>query len=208
MTDLLALLEDVAAGRRSPAEAAAAIDRPAQPRAGFLDLGFAKLDVDRAARRGIPEVIFGAGKTAAQIARIARAQHAQGQRVLATRVAPAVAADTTAALAGLPVQYDADARVLWVETAPAIDQGQGIIAVIAAGTADRPAAAEAARVATLCGNRVETLHDVGVAGLHRLLAHLDWLRAAHVLIVCAGMEGALPSVVAGLVARPVIAVPT
>lgn len=202
---LRALLAAVAEGQRTPDDALATLTDPAS---GYVDLGFAKVDVDRARRRGIPEVIYAPGKTAEHIARIAATLHGEGQRVLATRIEPEIAAAVRAALPGLPLVHDAEARCLYLDTDPPPDHGRGTILVVAAGTSDRPVAAEAALVARLCGNRVETLHDVGVAGLHRLLAHLDTLRRANVVIVVAGMEGALPSVVAGLVDRPVVGVPT
>lgn len=203
---LRALLTAVAEGQRSPDDALATLTDPAS---GYVDLGFAKVDVDRARRRGIPEVIYAPGKTAEHIARIAATLHGEGQRVLATRIEPEIAAAVRDALPGLPLVHDAEARCIYLDAdEDPEDHGRGTILVVAAGTSDRPVAAEAALVARLCGNRVETLHDVGVAGLHRLLAHLDTLRAANVVIVVAGMEGALPSVVAGLVDRPVVGVPT
>lgn len=173
-----------------------------------LDLGFATLDLDRLRRQGAPEVIFGQGKTPAEIAAIARALFAAHQRALATRVAPEVATAVLAELTDLPARYEAEARCLVLEAAPPPDRGRGHIAVVTAGTTDRTVAAEAAVTARFLGHRVQRIDDVGVAGLHRLLARLDDLRAAHVLVVCAGMEAALASVVGGLVARPVIAVPT
>lgn len=201
--ELLRVLETVASGDRRPTEAMDALER-----AGFVDLGFATVDVDRARRRGLPEVIFGEGKSPEQIAGIARALFEDGQRVLATRVGGDDAAAALAELKDLPAHYDAEARCLYIEDVPAEATGVGTVLVVSAGTSDRFVAAEAALTARLCGNAVERLTDVGVAGLHRLLAHRDTLQTASVLIVCAGMEGALPSVVAGLVARPVIAVPT
>ncbi len=202
-----ALLRAVAAGETPPEAAAERLraDR-GEARRGFVDLDFAKVDVDRARRRGIPEVVFGPGKTPEQIAGIARTLYARGQRVLVTRLDDAE--PVLARLADLPVDYDPEDRCLVIQEEPPPITGRGTILVVAAGTSDRPVAAEAAKVAALCGNKVEALHDVGVAGLHRLLAHLDRLRAAAVVIVVAGMEGALPSVVAGLVDRPVIGVPT
>ena len=198
---LQALLEEVAAGRVAPDAAADALR-------GFVDLGYANVDIDRARRRGLPEVMLGEGKTAAQITGIARALYERGQRVLATRVSASAGADDARALADLPVTYDAEARCVYVQDGPPEVRGRGTVMVVAAGTSDRPVAAEAVLTARLCGNHVEALHDVGVAGLHRLLAHVEALREASVLIVVAGLEGALPSVVAGLVARPVVAVPT
>lgn len=200
-----ALLRAVAAGETTPEEAA---ERLGEARRGFVDLDFAKVDIDRQRRRGIPEVVFGPGKTADQIADIARALRARGQRVLVTRLDAETAWMVIGELSGEPAVYDADARCLVIQDEAPPITGRGTVLVIAAGTSDRPVAAEAAKVAALCGNRVEALHDVGVAGLHRLLAHVDRLRQAAVLIVVAGMEGALPSVVAGLVDRPVIGVPT
>jgi NCAIR mutase (PurE)-related protein len=172
----------------------------------FVDTPHARVDTHRALRSGIPEVIFGPGKTPEQVVGIARALRTEGQPVLATRVEPGQA---EAVLAALPDgDYDPDARLLWFGPAEAELRGRGTIAVVAAGTADLPVAREAAGVARRLGNKVELLADVGVAGLHRLLAASELLRSARVLIVVAGMEGALPSVVGGLVDKPVIAVPT
>jgi NCAIR mutase (PurE)-related protein len=151
-------------------------------------------------------VVYAPGKTAEQIGAIVRTLHESGQDVLVTRVEPGLAAELRAAIPDLG--YDARARLVWrgPETVPLV--GKGTVAVVCAGTADVPVAAEATAVAQRFGNRVEALHDVGVAGLHRLLASSEVLRAARVLVVVAGMEGALPSVVGGLVDKPVIAVPT
>ena len=198
---LESLLSQVADGSLSPADAAAALR-------GYVDLGFAHVDTDRVRRVGFPEVIFGQGKTPGQIAAIARALFVRGQRVLATRIDPGAVPEILAELADLPIRHEAAARTLVIESAPAPATGRGTILILSAGTSDLPVAEEAAVTARVYGNTVERLTDVGVAGLHRLLGHLDHLRAASVLIVIAGMEGALPSVVAGLVARPVIAVPT
>ncbi len=172
----------------------------------FVDTGHARIDTHRALRQGIPEVIFGQGKTALQIAEIARALIEAGQDVLVTRVDESVAMDVLARVPG--GRYDALARILCFgpEDVPIV--GKGIIAVVCAGTADLPVASEAVLVARRFGNEVTLLQDVGVAGIHRLLASMDVLREARVLIVVAGMEGALPSVVGGMVDKPVIAVPT
>lgn len=172
----------------------------------FEDLGFAKVDHHRAIRTGMPEVIFGSGKTVEQITEIARSLKERGQDVLITRLA-AEAADSLRAV--IPdLEYHSLGRIaVWRKTPPE-RSGRGTILVVAAGTADLPVAEEAAVTADALGNVVERLYDVGVAGIHRLLAHLERLRTASVIIVVAGMEGALPSVVAGLVDRPVIAVPT
>jgi NCAIR mutase (PurE)-related protein len=167
---------------------------------------FAVVDVDRERRQGLPEIVYGPGKTAQQIAAIVTEllDRCDGP-VLVTR------ADTDAAMSVLTEVstpggcYDADARLLvWRPAAP----GPVRAAVVAAGTSDRPVAAEAAAVARAIGVAVTEIHDVGVAGVHRLLERLDDLRAADVVVVIAGMEGALPSVVGGLVGTPVIAVPT
>ena len=157
-------------------------------------------------RLGLPEVVLGTGKTAAQISEIAGALRAAGQTVLATRVAPDVTSGVTERLP--EASYDADGRLLWLGPSEVPIVGKGSIAVVTAGTADLPVAYEAIGVARRFGNKVETAFDVGVAGLHRLLAVLPMLREARVVIAVAGMEGALPSVVGGLVDRPVIAVPT
>lgn len=172
----------------------------------FDDLGFAKIDHHRALRTGLPEVVFGEGKTAAQIVGIVRSLQAGSHNVLVTRLDAEKAAAVCAAVPGL--SYDAEARLATLVATPLREAGRGPIAVVAAGTSDLPVAREAAVTAELLGNRVERIDDVGVSGIHRLFAFRDALRRASVLVVVAGMEGALPSVVAGLVDRPVIAVPT
>jgi NCAIR mutase (PurE)-related protein len=198
---LRALLEQVRRGDVAPD---AALARLAE--LPFVETPNARVDTHRALRLGLPEVVLGTGKTAAQIAEIAGALRAAGQAVLATRVAPDVA---DAVAARLPeADYDAAARLLWLGPSEVPIVGKGAIAVVTAGTADLPVAHEAIGVARRFGNKVETVFDVGVAGLHRLLAALPVLRDARVVIAIAGMEGALPSVVGGLVDRPVIAVPT
>ncbi len=193
------LLDDVQAGRVG-VEAALA-------RLGGLpyeDLGFAKVDLHRALRAGGAEAIFCPGKTPEQVIAIARRLAVEHGNVLATRCAPETAA--AAERAGLPCVYHPTARLLVVRPEPR--EAVGLIVVAAAGTADLPVADEAALVAEALGNRVERLNDCGVAGLHRLLAHRELLAEANVIVAVAGMEGALPSVVAGLVDRPVVAVPT
>ncbi|MFI5396119.1 MAG: nickel pincer cofactor biosynthesis protein LarB [Candidatus Binatia bacterium] len=172
----------------------------------FEDLGFAKVDHHRQLRTGFPEVIFGSGKTAEQIVEIARRLKDNAQNVLITRLAPAEAGQVQQAFPDLT--YSAHARVGTLIHAQPEIIGRGLILVVAAGTSDVPVAEEAALTAELMGNDVERVYDVGISGIHRLFAHHDKLRAAAVLVVVAGMEGALPSVVAGLVDRPVIAVPT
>jgi NCAIR mutase (PurE)-related protein len=172
----------------------------------FVDTPSARVDTHRALRHGLPEVVFGAGKSADQVAEIAGALRAAGQPVLVTRLAPAEAAGLTERLP--EADYDPEARLLWIGPAEVAVVGRGTIAVVTAGTADLPVAREAIGVARRFGNKVEAIFDVGVAGIHRLLAASASLREARVVIAVAGMEGALPSVVGGLVERPVIAVPT
>lgn len=175
--------------------------------APFEDLGYAKLDQHRALRKGVAEVIYGAGKTPEQIAGIAAAARGSGQgTVLITRMS-AEAADYVRKHDGGGLQYDPLSRVgiLGEITEP---DGNGTIAVVTGGTSDMPVAEEAARTAEVLGNRVIRIYDVGVAGIHRLFAHLDELMSAQVIISIAGMEGALTSVVGGLADCPVIAVPT
>lgn len=172
----------------------------------FEDLGFARVDHHRALRNGFPEVILGQGKTAGQIATIAERIVAHQQHALITRLDRQKAQEVRTLLPTL--EYFTDARIGTVGERPSPPAEQGTILVVAAGTADLPITEEAAVTAQLMGNRVERLSDVGVAGLHRLLANLEQIQAASVLIVVAGMEGALPSVIGGLVDRPVIAVPT
>ncbi len=169
------------------------------------DLGFAQVDAHRALRQGFPEVVFGAGKTPEQVASIAVKVMDREDRVLVTR---ADAAHAVAVAAKLPeATYHESARCITVE-AKRLAKREGSIAVLCAGTSDLPVADEAAVTADLMGNEVMRVNDVGVAGLHRLLASMPRVREASVIIAVAGMEGALPSVVAGLVHRPVIAVPT
>jgi pyridinium-3,5-biscarboxylic acid mononucleotide synthase len=170
----------------------------------FEDLGFARVDHHRALRAGGPEAVFCPGKTAEQVIAIVSRLSAHHANVLATRCEPALAAAVEAA--GVPCAYHPIARLLIVR--PERVEGVGLIVVAAAGTADLPVAEEAALVAEALGNRVERLADCGVAGLHRLLVHRELLSEANAIVAVAGMEGALPSVIGGLVDRPVIAVPT
>jgi len=172
----------------------------------FEDIGFAHIDHHRALRKGFPEVIFGEGKTVAQIHGILDKMADQEPVILVTRIAPEKAAPL---LKNFPrAEYFADARLLRLQNKAPEDTGRGTILIVSAGTSDIPVASEAELTATAMGNRVETLFDVGVAGIHRLFAHREKLASASVIIVVAGMEGALPSVVAGMVKAPVIAVPT
>jgi NCAIR mutase (PurE)-related protein len=198
-TTLRKLLRDVRAGRL--AEGAALERLRTLP---FEDLGFARVDHHRALRRGLPEVVFGARKTPAQAVEIVRAL-ARGSKapVLVTRVDAAM---RDALVRAFPrAQVHEAARAVTLGRLPA---GKGLVAVVSAGTSDGSVAAEAALAARFGGARVTTFEDVGVAGLHRLISILPTVRKARAIVVVAGMEGALPSVVAGLVAAPVIAVPT
>jgi NCAIR mutase (PurE)-related protein len=171
----------------------------------FEDLGFAKIDHHRALRTGMPEVIFGAGKTAAQVAAIFARMAQAGGNVLATRATREM---FDAVLDVEPrAEFHESARAITLTQTSAVS-GNGTIAVVCAGTSDLPVAEEAVVAARLMGNTVQLIADVGVAGIHRLLAQKQGLQSARVLIVCAGMEGALPTVVGGLVNAPVIAVPT
>jgi len=170
----------------------------------YEDIGFAKVDHHRSLRDWVPEVILGQGKTPEQITGIALTLLERSDRMLVTRIAPDVAAMLLAAVPD--ARHHEIARCVTVERVAAPKQ-QGIV-VLCAGTADLPVAEEAAVTAEIIGNDVKRLYDVGVAGLHRLLGERERLNAARVIIVVAGMEGALPSVVAGLVSAPVIAVPT
>ena len=172
----------------------------------FEDLGFAKIDHHRALRQGFPEVIMGEGKEAKQIATIVRAMRRSKVNVLVTRVSAEKMVQLKKLKAGLTYHARAKAAT-WIGN-PIKIAGKGTILVVCAGTSDIPVAEEAVVTATLMGNSVERLFDVGVAGIHRLLENRLRLDAASVLIVVAGMEGALPSVVAGLIDKPVIAVPT
>ena len=176
----------------------------------FEDLGFAKLDHHRALRTGMPEVIFAESKTPAQVAAIFARMAKAGGNVLATRASPDVYAAVRAAEArdqGPRAEYHELSRAITLTQSEA-PAGKGTIAVVCAGTSDLPVAEEAVVTARLMGNAVELVADVGVAGIHRLLAQKQTLQSARVLVVCAGMEGALPTVVGGLVNAPVIAVPT
>jgi pyridinium-3,5-biscarboxylic acid mononucleotide synthase len=204
-TQIETLLNEVREGRTAVNDALDRLrDLP------FEDIGFAKLDHHRALRTGMPEVIFAAGKTPAQVAQIFTRMARHGGNVLATRASE----DMFRAVRDLEpennqprAEYHETARCIALTQSPA-PAGKGTIAVVCAGTSDLPVAEEAAVTARLMGNTVELIADVGVAGIHRLLAQKSSLQSARVLIVCAGMEGALPTVVAGLVNAPVLAVPT
>jgi len=199
-TTLRALLEQVQAGHLA---VDGALDRLRD--LPFRDLGEAMLDTHRELRRGHPEVIYCAGKTVAQVRTIIAALLEGESNILATRATPEMAEAVTELHPA--ARYNALGRTLAIQRHDRLLTSNAI-AIVTAGTSDQPVAEEAAETALLFGNRVERINDVGVAGLHRLLARLELIRQARVIIVVAGMEGALASVVAGLVAHPVIAVPT
>ncbi|MBI5598903.1 MAG: nickel pincer cofactor biosynthesis protein LarB [Deltaproteobacteria bacterium] len=172
----------------------------------FEELEFATIDTHRSLRQGFPEVIFGEGKTAGQIKEIARRLIKGKENVLITRLSDKKARDVKR---GFPrAEHNRAARTVFIKSHAIKNTGRGTVLVVCAGTSDIPVAEEAAVTAQCMGNRVERLYDVGVAGIHRLLNKTESLFSANVLVVAAGMEGALPSVVSGLVARPVVAVPT
>jgi NCAIR mutase (PurE)-related protein len=194
------LLEDIREQRITPDEGVERLRN-----LPFEDLGFAKLDHHRSLRHGMPEVIYAAGKTPAETAEIFARMAEHGGNVLATRCTPEHA---HAVLGATPTaEYNERARTIAL-VQDAKEHGKGVVAILCAGTSDLPVAEEAAVTARVMGNRIELACDVGVAGLHRLVAQHNLLSTARIFIVCAGMEGALPSVVAGLVGAPVIAVPT
>ena len=199
-TELKNILSRVADGSLSVSDAELLIKK--EP---FTDLGYAKVDMHRRFRQGAAEVIYGAGKTAEQIVAIAKKMRENGQKtILITRLD---AEKAEAVKASLPLDYRADSRLGVIGGLPEPD-GHGVVTVITAGTSDIPVAEEAAVTAEVFGNRVKRIYDAGVAGLHRLLANMDDIMSASVIIVIAGMEGALASVVGGLADCPVIAVPT
>jgi pyridinium-3,5-biscarboxylic acid mononucleotide synthase len=199
---ILEMLQRVRDGALRPEEA---MDRLAN--LPYEEAGFAKIDHHRRLRTGLPEVIYAAGKTPEQVGEIFFRMTAMGGDVLATRADDAAFAAVKALVP--EAQYYPVARIVALkQTAPAGNGAAGSLAVLCAGTSDLPVAEEAAVTAEVMGSEVRRIYDVGVAGLHRLLAHRDVLREAEVVIVCAGMEGALPSVVGGMVGAPVIAVPT
>jgi NCAIR mutase (PurE)-related protein len=201
--DLLKILELVKLGAFSPEKAAERLKH-----LPFEDLGFAKVDHHRSLRQGFAEVVFGKGKTPAQVADIVRAMSRQKdsrQNILVTRADAKIFAAVKRVHRA--AKFHASSGVITIERSREIT-GKGTILVVSAGTSDIPVAEEALLTAQMMGNRAEHLYDVGVAGIHRLLEHREKLTQARVIICVAGMEGALPSVVGGLVAAPVIAVPT
>jgi len=203
-TRLRALLAQVREGALTP-EAAEARLVAEIARAPFEDLGFARVDHHRALRQGCPEVVFGLGKTPEQIAAIAARIVAAGDNLLVTRATAEAYDAVRGAVPG--AVFHAEARAITLSQG-SLPRGRGLILVVAAGTSDIPVAEEAAVSAEIMGNDVDRLYDVGVAGLHRLLAEGDRIAGARVIVCVAGMEGALPSVIGGLVSVPVVAVPT
>jgi len=203
-SELRRVLDDVRAGAIDAADAAARI-LDALRAAPFEDLGFARVDTHRHLRQGFPEVILGIGKTPAHIAAIAERIVANGQSLLVTRAQKEAYDEVRLVVPG--AGYHAEARAITFRQGE-IAPGLGTVLIACAGTSDLPVAEEAAVTAEIMGNTVDRIYDVGVAGLHRLLREHTRLRRARVLIVVAGMEGALPSVIGGLVRVPVIAVPT
>jgi len=172
----------------------------------FEDIGFACVDHHRGLRRGCGEVIFGEGKNPEDIIAIMKRMVEKEENILVTRLSPGKADIIMQNFS--EADYNQRGRILTLQLNPVKRKGRGCILVVSAGTSDIPVTEEAAVTARFMGNEVEILHDIGVSGLHRLLAHRDQLTAAAVIIVVAGMEGALPSVIGGLVDKPVIAVPT
>lgn len=199
MDRLNEILHLVADGGLSPEEAAQRLTT------AEADLGFARLDLERERRRGLPEVIYCPGKSAQQIAAIVLKMRDAGQDVFASRASPEQYAVVRDVLPDAVYHPTARTIILHVNPPP---EPAGLVTLVCAGTSDLPVAEEAALVAEYMGARVERLWDVGVSGLHRLMRHIDLIRSANAVVVVAGMEGALPSVVAGLIDKPVIAVPT
>jgi NCAIR mutase (PurE)-related protein len=203
-SQLRALLDNVASGKVAASDAEQQVLGALRSRP-FEDLGFARVDHHRALRQGFPEVVLGIGKSPAQIAAISREIVSRGSTLLVTRASEQAFEAVRTVVPG--AIFDAEAGIISLRQGD-VAEGKGTILIVAAGTSDVPVAEEAVRTAELMGNTVERLYDVGVAGLHRLLGEQSRLDSARVIIVIAGMEGALPSVVAGLVSVPVIAVPT
>ncbi|MFO8048595.1 MAG: nickel pincer cofactor biosynthesis protein LarB [Desulfosudaceae bacterium] len=195
------ILDEVASGQTSPAAATTALQHLT-----YENIGYAHVDHHRSQRKGFPEVIFGAGKTADQICGIMERILARDVMVLVTRIGPEAAARVTGQFP--EAIFDAEAGMIICQKQEPALVGRGLVLVISAGTSDIPVAREAFLTAQAMGNQVRSVFDIGVAGIHRLFAYRELIEEAAVLIVVAGMEGALPTVVAGLTSRPVIAVPT
>jgi len=197
--DILNLLESLQKGETSQQEVAEQLSRP-----GLDSLGYAVIDTDREGRTGIPEVIYSAGKTPQQVAEIAARMNERGIPVLATRAGPEVYEVLREKIPGA-VYHEQAKAIVYQEDKPELTKSY--IALVSAGTSDMPVLEEAAITAEFLGNRVERISDVGVAGIHRLFDRIDLIRGASVIIVVAGMEGALASVVGGMVDKPVIGIP-
>lgn len=200
------ILHKVKSGEIEPDGAAELIEQLMQINGRIADLGFARLDLDRAERTGFPEVIFGQSKTAEQLAAIIARMRMHNDLVIATRVDAVKAAQVMQTIDDLT--YRSEAKILlWLKNKPE-PVNDSYVAIVCAGTSDVPIAEEAAVIVECMNCRVERIYDVGVAGIHRLFAQLPRIRGADAVVVIAGMEGALASVIGGLVSRPVIAVPT
>jgi NCAIR mutase (PurE)-related protein len=199
--DLKKLLNGVKKGRISVEKALSTLKN-----LPFEEIGFATIDHHRSLRKGFPEVIWGEGKTPSQISAIVKKMLKNRNPILVTRVDPRKAASVKKSVSA--ITYHPVSRTLTLSPKKPLQQGKGTILIVSAGTSDLPVAEEAKITATIMGNSVDHLCDVGVAGIHRLVEKKDQLISASVLIVVAGMEGALPSVVGGLVDKPIIAVPT
>ncbi|MFH1156271.1 MAG: nickel pincer cofactor biosynthesis protein LarB [Pseudomonadota bacterium] len=198
---LTAILKQVSDGQLTIGDAQTLLSKLA-----FEDIDFAHVDHHRSLRKGFPEVIFGQGKTSSQIAGILASMADHEDVIMVTRIDPDKALSVQAQFPG--TEYHEDARILLFKNREPEIRASGEILVLSAGTSDIPIAREAMITAQVMGNRVHAIFDVGVAGIHRLFAHQERIQSASVLVVVAGMEGALPSVIAGLVSAPVIAVPT
>ncbi|MFP4040174.1 MAG: nickel pincer cofactor biosynthesis protein LarB [Desulfosudaceae bacterium] len=195
------ILDEVASGQTSPAAATTALQHLT-----YENIGYAHVDHHRSQRKGFPEVIFGAGKTADQICGIMERILARDVMVLVTKISPE---DADRVIGRFPEAiFDAEAGMIICQKQEPALVGRGLVLVISAGTSDIPVAREAFLTAQAMGNQVQSVFDIGVAGIHRLFAYRELIEEAAVLVVVAGMEGALPTVVAGLTSRPVIAVPT
>jgi len=198
--DELQILKEVEAGRMKPEEACRLLAQKKE-----IDLGFAHVDTDRPRRKGMPEAVYCQGKTDDQLVEIMSALIKSGQDVIGTR---ATREQFEAVSKHIPsAAYNAHARIITVDTAKR-PEPVGLVCVVSAGTTDIPVAEEAALVAERMGAKVERIFDIGVAGLHRMIKHLPVIRSARAVVVVAGMEGALPSIVGGLIDKPIIAVPT
>lgn len=200
-------IQQIQSGQLSEEEAEQLLQQYIETKtAGISDLGFAQLDINREKRTGFPEVIFGEGKSAEQIISIFKTLQQHASKVIATRVDREKANEIMSQIRN--AQYASDARIVYSFNKPLELAEQGYVAIVCAGTSDIHVAEEAAFIAECMGSRAERIYDVGVSGIHRLFRRLDLIREAAAIVVVAGMEGALASVIGGLVSKPVIAVPT